>query len=57
MESMQPIAIVTVLAVIQAFAFACLVGKQRAKHGVKAPTITGKPAFERAFRIDQSTVD
>jgi hypothetical protein len=57
MESIQPIAIVTVLAVIQAFAFACLVGKQRAKHGVKAPTITGKPAFERAFRIDQSTVD
>ncbi len=57
MESMQPIAVVTVLAVFQAFAFAFLVGKQRAKHDVKAPGISGDAEFERAFRIHQNTVE
>ena len=55
MESMQPIAVVTVLAVFQAFAFAFLVGKQRVKHEVKAPAISGEAEFERAFRIHQNT--
>lgn len=54
---MEPIAVVTVLAVFQAFAFAFLVGKQRAKHAVSAPAITGAPEFERAFRIHQNTVE
>ena len=54
---MEPIAVVTVLAVFQAFSFAFLVGKQRAKHGVKAPAITGDAEFERAFRIHQNTVE
>ena len=54
---MEPIAIVTVLAVFQTFGFAFLVGKQRAKHGVAAPTITGADEFERAFRIHQNTVE
>jgi glutathione S-transferase len=57
MESMQPIAVVTVLAVFQAFAFAFLVGKQRVKHEVKAPGISGDAEFERAFRIHQNTVE
>ena len=54
---MEPIAVVTVLAVFQVFSFAYLVGKQRAKHGVKAPAITGEAEFERAFRIHQNTVE
>ncbi len=54
---MEPIAVVTVLAVFQAFSFAYLVGKQRAKHGVKAPAITGEAEFERTFRIHQNTVE
>lgn len=54
---MEAVAVVTVLAVLQAFGFAFLVGKQRAKHGVKAPTITGDAEFERAFRIHQNTVE
>ena len=54
---MEAIAVVTVLAVCQAFSFAYLVGKQRAKHGVKAPGITGEAEFERAFRIHQNTVE
>ena len=53
----EPIAIVTVIAVFQAFSFAYLVGKQRVKHGVKAPAITGEAEFERAFRIHQNTVE
>ncbi len=54
---MEPIAVVTVLAVFQVFSFAYLVGKQRAKHGVKAPAITGEAEFERAFRIHQNSVE
>lgn len=54
---MEPIAIVTVLSVFQAFYFAFLVGKQRVKHGVNAPAITGEAEFERAFRVHQNTVE
>ncbi len=54
---MELIAIVTALAVLQTFSFAFLVGKQRAKHGVDAPAITGDAEFERAFRIHQNTVE
>ena len=54
---MEPIAVVTVIAAFQAFSFAYLVGKQRVKHGVKAPAITGEAEFERAFRIHQNTVE
>ncbi len=54
---MEPIAIVAVLALFQAFAFSFLVGKQRAKHGIKAPAITGEAEFERAFRVHQNTVE
>lgn len=54
---MEPIPVVTALAVFQAFSFAYLVGKQRVKHGVKAPGVTGEAEFERAFRIHQNTVE
>ncbi len=54
---MEPLAVVTALAVFQAFSFAFLVGRQRAKHGVVAPAITGEAEFERAFRIHQNTVE
>ncbi len=54
---MEPIAVVTVLAVLQVFSFAFIVGQQRAKHGVDAPAITGEAEFERAFRIHQNTVE
>lgn len=54
---MEPIAVVTVLAVFQAFGFAYLVGRQRVKHGITAPSITGEAEFERAFRVHQNTVE
>ena len=54
---MEPIAVVTVLALLQVFSFAFLVGKQRVKHGVKAPDISGEAEFERAFRVHQNSVE
>jgi glutathione S-transferase len=54
---MEAIAIVTGLAVLQAFWFAFEVGKARGAHKVNAPAITGSPEFERAFRVHQNTVE
>ncbi len=57
MELMEPIAIVTVLTLLQLFIFAFQVGKQRAKHGIKAPAISGDAEFERMFRVHQNTLE
>ena len=32
-------------------------GKQRAKHGIKAPAISGDAEFERMFRVHQNTLE
>jgi len=54
---MEAIAIVTVLALIQAFLYAFMVGQARVKHEINAPTTIGNPNFERAFRVHQNTVE
>ena len=54
---MDYVAIVTMLALLQALYFAVQVGKQRAAHGVDAPATTGHPDFERAFRIHANTLE
>ncbi len=54
---MEPIAIVAGLAVLQVFLFAFQVGQQRVMHGINAPATTGHPEFERAFRVQQNTVE
>ncbi len=54
---MELIAIVTGLAVLQAFYFAFQVGQARVKHGVNAPAISGSAAFDRAFRIHANTIE
>lgn len=54
---MESVAIVTVLAIAQFVFFSIQVGSMRAKHGVKAPAITGHPEFERTFRIQQNTME
>jgi glutathione S-transferase len=51
------VAIVTSLALIQVFVFAILVGKARVDYGIDAPTTTGSPEFERAFRVHQNTIE
>lgn len=54
---MEPIAIVTVLALGQYLVFSYQVSLARIKHGVVAPATTGHPEFERAFRIHQNTLE
>lgn len=54
---MEAVAIVTILALGQFFLFSIQVGSMRVKHGVKAPTVTGHPEFERMFRIQQNTME
>jgi len=54
---MDYVAIVTTLALMQAFFFAVKVGQQRVKQGVNAPAIIGHPDFERAFRVHQNTLE
>ncbi len=54
---MEAVAFVTLLALIQFFIFSLQVGQMRAKHGVKAPAITGHPEFERTFRVQQNTME
>lgn len=54
---MEYVAIVTVLALLQAFYFSFQVGQQRVKHGINAPATAGNPEFERAFRVHQNTVE
>ena len=54
---MEFVAIVVVLALLQYFSFALLVGKARAQYQVHAPAITGHPEFERYYRVHQNTLE
>lgn len=54
---MEAIAIVTILALIQAYMFAIQVGQARVKHGVKAPDTSGHDDFDRMFRVHQNTLE
>ena len=54
---MTYIHIVAILAIVQFCAFGILVGRARAKYGVKAPAISGSEGFERAFRVQMNTLE
>jgi len=54
---MDWVIIVTVLALLQYALFGVQVGGMRAKHGIKAPTMSGAPEFERMFRIHYNTME
>ncbi len=54
---MDLVAIIIVLALMQFVYFGIRVGQMRAKHGVKAPEMTGDPEFMRMFRIHQNTME
>ena len=51
------VAIVIVLALMQFVALGLLVGRARARYGVKAPAIAGHDVFERYFRVQQNTME
>ena len=54
---MEVTAIVTILALLQFVLFSVQVGGMRGKHKVSAPAIAGHPEFERAFRVQQNTME
>lgn len=48
---------VILLALIEYQIFGALVGRARIRHGVVAPATTGPAPFERAFRVQQNTLE
>jgi glutathione S-transferase len=50
-------ALVTLLAIALYFYTGLLVARARQKFGVKAPAIAGNADFERAFRVQQNTLE
>ena len=51
------VALVSVLAVILTIVLALNVARNRVRHDVQAPNMTGHPDFERAFRIHANTTE
>lgn len=54
---MEPVAIVSILALLVYLYFALNVGLGRAKYEVEAPAISGHPEWERLFRVQQNTLE
>ncbi len=55
---MYPLTLLGTLAALTVFVWASIpVGQARGKYNVKAPATTGDPAFERAFRAHQNTME
>jgi glutathione S-transferase len=50
-------ALVTLVALFIYLVFVSNVGKARGVHGVKAPTMTGPPEFERVLRVQMNTLE
>lgn len=34
-----------------------ITGRMRARHGIKAPAVSGHPMFERAYRVQMNTIE
>ncbi len=54
---MNYVHIVALLAILQFIIFGILVGRARAKYGVKAPAMTGNEQFERVVRVQMNTLE
>ena len=54
---MEYVYLVIVLALIEYIVLTALVGRARAKYGVKAPECSGHPEFDRTFRVQQNTLE
>jgi len=46
-----------VLALVEYTVFTALVGRARARYGIKAPAMTGHPDFERVNRVHYNTLE
>jgi uncharacterized membrane protein YecN with MAPEG domain len=56
MTSQLP-AVVTLLTLLLMFYTVWMVGSARQRYGIKAPSISGDPAFERAWRVQMNTLE
>jgi uncharacterized MAPEG superfamily protein len=56
MTSQLP-AVVTLLTLLLMFATAWAVAHARGRYGIKAPAVSGDPAFERALRVQMNTLE
>jgi glutathione S-transferase len=54
---MPYLAIVTALALLEYMGISILVGRARAKYGIKAPATSGHEVFDRTFRVHQNTLE
>ena len=54
---MAYVTIIAMLALVEYLYFGIKVGGVRVSSGVQAPAVTGDPAFERAFRAHQNTLE
>jgi uncharacterized membrane protein YecN with MAPEG domain len=54
---MELVYLTILLALVEYTAMGALVGRARAKYGVKAPAMTGHPDFERANRVHINTLE
>jgi uncharacterized membrane protein YecN with MAPEG domain len=50
-------ALITALALLVYAGVFMVTARARARYGIQAPAVTGAPEFERAFRIQQNTVE
>lgn len=50
-------ALVTLLTVLLLFGTVFVVGHARGKYDIKAPAVSGHPAFERAYRVQMNTIE
>ena len=50
-------AIVVLLTIFLQFGTMWAVGHAREKYGIKAPAVSGHPAFERAWRVQMNTLE
>lgn len=50
-------ALITIFAVLTYFSAGFMVGRARAKYGVKVPATTGNADFERVFRVQMNTLE
>ena len=54
---MEYATLVVTLALLQYMYFVGRTGYMRGKHGIKAPATTGHEMFERAYRVQQNTLE
>ena len=54
---MELVLLTILLALVEYIVMAALVGRARAKYGIKAPATTGNPDFERVNRVHINTLE